>query len=280
MDAHELTLDLLRQNCPKPCRRVLDVGCGSGEFLRQASRMLGARGCGVDPFAPDTQDSEPCFRPLSAEEIRQLPGRFDGIYSAISFHHFREPAPFLKIAAEKLSWFGVLVIVDWKQGTDTGIPERYYSLEQLERFFGGAPVDLLHSGQTSDLIFAVAALSKRRLAAATEDRQSIFQGMLGRAPGHEILELDTQFRWKFLEYRPNPYQKTLQHQKTLDVYAKLQDCQGFLSYRIGKKGVERLQNLGATLFFGSGALDTALDKIREETREFFLQRTQRNKGDR
>jgi len=50
----------------------------------------------------------------------------------------------------------------------------------------------------------------------------------------------------------------MQHLKTLDVYEILCDCGIIISAKIGKKGIERLQERGIKLFFRKGDIKEVL----------------------
>jgi len=110
---------------------VLDVGCGSGEFLRELVELTGARGMGVDPYSPERGEGDLEFRSLPAERIGELKGKFDLVYTVHSLHHFRDVEKFLKGALDVLEDEGQLVIIDWIKGADTGVPEDYFALEEV-----------------------------------------------------------------------------------------------------------------------------------------------------
>jgi len=74
------------------------------------------------------------------------------------------------------------------------------------------------------------------IAVPTNDEVTIFPKMLGMADKMFIYELNGE-KPKLLEKRNNPYAKTQQHLKTLDVYDLLHDCAIIISAHIGKKGI-------------------------------------------
>ncbi len=67
---------------------------------------------------------------MRGEEIAKLNEKFDVIYSVMSLHHM-DASIFLKEAIRTLNDDGKLIIVDWKKGVDTGIPEYYFSLNEV-----------------------------------------------------------------------------------------------------------------------------------------------------
>ena len=73
---------------------------------------------------------------------------------------------------------------------------------------------------------------------------------------------------KLVEKRNNPYAKTQQHQKTLDVYELLHDCAIIISANIGKKGIQRLQERGVKLMYKKGNIQKALQDVTEELKPY------------
>lgn len=103
--------------------RVLDVGCGTGEFERLAhQRFPEARLVGVD-VTPDMlavargkfyDDAQMTF--LLAQAGDDLPfasESFDAVVSCSMLHHVQQPEQLLRESARVLRPGGHLVIVDW-----------------------------------------------------------------------------------------------------------------------------------------------------------------------
>lgn len=118
-------LDLIIAWLP-PGGTVLDVGCGRGQVLAALAER-GVAGMGIDPYA---SNAEHCRR-LRAEEMDQLAERFDLVYAHYALHHFDAPPWFPEKARSVLRPGGVLLIVDWVEGAQTGVPERYFAPQMV-----------------------------------------------------------------------------------------------------------------------------------------------------
>ncbi|MEA3435240.1 MAG: NifB/NifX family molybdenum-iron cluster-binding protein [Thermodesulfobacteriota bacterium] len=104
-----------------------------------------------------------------------------------------------------------------------------------------------------------------KVAIPTSDGINIFSGMLGMAKEMFIYEIKNETQFRLIEKRDNPYESTMQHLKTLDVYEILHDCEIIISAKIGKKGINRLQERGMKLFFRKGNMEQAINNVfREE----------------
>ena len=88
--------------------------------------------------------------------------------------------------------------------------------------------------------------------------------MLGMAKEMFIYEIRDGTPFSLIEKRNNPYESTLQHLKTLDVYEIVNDCEIIISAKIGKKGINRLQERGMKLFFRKGKIQQALNNVFNE----------------
>ena len=102
-----------------------------------------------------------------------------------------------------------------------------------------------------------------KIAIPTNDGVTIFPKMLGMAKTIYIYKIINN-SFIFVEERNNVYEKTMQHLKTLDVYELIKDCEIIISSKIGKKGIERLEDKGLKLFFRKGEIRKALLEIIED----------------
>ncbi len=102
------------------------------------------------------------------------------------------------------------------------------------------------------------------VAVATNDGKTVFPKMLGMAKYFYIYTTTDGARFDLVEKRTNPYETTMQHLKTLDVYAVINDCPVVIAAVVGKKGIERLRERGVRLFFGKGNIEEALTRITHE----------------
>jgi predicted Fe-Mo cluster-binding NifX family protein len=99
------------------------------------------------------------------------------------------------------------------------------------------------------------------IAIPTNDGKTVFPKMLGMAKYFYIFAINETKQFTFVEKRDNPYEKTMQHLKTLDVYVVINDCKIIIAATIGKKGIERLRERGVKLFFKKGEINEALNFI-------------------
>lgn len=262
MEAHELLIKLEKETC-RECDHILEVGSGSGELLRRLARKHNASAIGVDPYISERKEGNIAFKATRAEDIDSLNRRFGLIYTVLSFHHFYDPDKFFEKIKKTLAWNGRFIIVDWKQGTYTGIPEKYFHLSDVTAMVEKQNMKIIDKGTTDDLFYVVGTLTEFFCAAPTADNETLFPKMLGQAPVFHIYSCSDEGNFRLVEKRTNVYAKSLQPQKTFDVYDEINDCQAILSARIGKKGIVRLREKGVKLFFDSGKIQNALLKIRE-----------------
>lgn len=246
------------------CEHILEIGSGSGLLLRELASELHATGCGIDPFSSEHTEGTVRFRPLKAEQLELLTRRFDIVYSVHSLHHFDEVDRALEGIQDVLGWSGCFIMVDWKKGAETGIAERYFSLEEIVQKVKSFNFRIIDHGETSDHFYLAVTLAVKKLAVSTEDGKTIYPKMFGQAPFFDIYKMDNGGN-RFMERRKNIYQETLQHLKTLDVYKEVDDCQALLSRGIGQKGQARLKDKGVRLFFDKEEILPVLNKIRAES---------------
>jgi len=105
---------LARHIGPAARTRVLEVGCGTGEFLHVASRA-GARVTGVEPSTSFQEAASSLYGLEMSGELLHgdsfAPGSFEAVVLLHVFEHLRDPAAFLEIAFRALAPGGWLFIV-------------------------------------------------------------------------------------------------------------------------------------------------------------------------
>ena len=96
----------------KNCRRILEIGSGSGEFIKIAlSHGLSIEGIEINNTAVNNaQNSGLPIRADSIEEIVKSGNQYDGICSFQVLEHVEEPFKFLETAAKALVKKGKLII--------------------------------------------------------------------------------------------------------------------------------------------------------------------------
>jgi len=98
--------------------KLLEAGCGRGEFLRQF-KNLGLDVCGIDR-SPEAQTFLPDI-PVHTSDIEKdgIPfpdAHFDVVYSKSLLEHFKKPERYIKEAARVLKPGGILLtlVPDWE----------------------------------------------------------------------------------------------------------------------------------------------------------------------
>lgn len=141
----------------KPGYKVLEIGCGRCELLRELIGEYSITGVGIDPNAIEEKEERLACISMSGEEISLLREQFDIIFSLHTFHHLSDQNKFLRGAKKTLSPHGELLIVDWKKGTDTGVAEQYFSLSEVRSAISQIGLSELFSGETEHHFYICAA---------------------------------------------------------------------------------------------------------------------------
>lgn len=108
----EIILDNIGNLVPST-GEFLDIGTGSGVFLRAVSKRFGPH---VTLHAQDIHDNEkgtllkiPCFKQFHCGDIREIKEQFDVLSLIHMFEHVLSPIEFLKSAKERLRAQGVVI---------------------------------------------------------------------------------------------------------------------------------------------------------------------------
>ena len=239
-------------NGERSCR-VLDVGCGSGQFLRALlKRKPGLDAVGVDPYGIEGDRGGVRFQRLGAEDIGGMLERFDLVVTSMSLHHFRDVGAFFQAAALAVRWHtGRLLVVDWKKGVDTGIPEDYFHARGIADRLAASGWSVIAHREEQWHFAILARPRKYRFAVALGEDGMVAKGMLGTAPRFGIFDWNDG-EIEEVTVRPNPYEKTRQHLKTLDVAQYLSDASLLVASRIGPRGKERLRARGIRMVLSGG----------------------------
>lgn len=104
-------------------------------------------------------------------------------------------------------------------------------------------------------------MASKLIAVPSNDGTNIFPKMLGLSRYFFIYATTNGKEFTFVEKRINPYEKTFQHLKTLDVYELISDCEVIISALIGKKGIGRLKEKGVKIFIRQGDIQGALNSV-------------------
>ncbi len=130
-EGDKLLIEILKKYIKKG-NSVLEIGAGNCDFLKNIVYKFDVTGYGVDPYIYSLDKEKlKCFK-IKGEDISKLKKRFDIIYLLRSLHHIKNPEVLFNEIKTYLNNNGKLIIVDWKKGTETGIPENYFSLNEVK----------------------------------------------------------------------------------------------------------------------------------------------------
>ena len=221
--------------------RVLEVGCGSGDILHRLTVEKETHSIGIDPAAYSNYDDVVC-KHLSGERISELNEKFDIVYSIHSLHHLSAPMEMLRGALGLLRPGGKVVIIDWKQGAKTGVPEYYFTKDELLSFATETGYFPLHYYTDGDNQILVAVPIKGLRVALAADSGIVKNIIYGRSPTFDIYERDGE--WRLASRRENPIAKENPAGKTFRIIEILKDCHIFVGRSIGNKGNSRTSSSG------------------------------------
>ena len=275
--------------------KILDLGCGSGRNACIMAKYLSDSGeiTGIDVSSiMERQFNEKCAKHQNIKFIRKridlpfsLSEQYDKIFISFVIHGFPHKVrqTVLKNIFTSLKPGGTFFMLDFAEFNMNEMPPLYrfifknieckYAFDFIERdwkqilkgyqfpefeefFFFKNYVRLLKAQK-----FKNDNNDKLKIAIPTDDDVNIFPKMLGIAKYIHIYQIENGTTFKLIEKRNNPYAKTMQHLKTLNVYQLIQDCSVIISAHIGKKGIKRLEKRGMKLIFRKGNIQEALTDV-------------------
>jgi ubiquinone/menaquinone biosynthesis C-methylase UbiE/predicted Fe-Mo cluster-binding NifX family protein len=284
----------------QPNDSILDFGCGTGrnaclmaEYINSGGKITGLdiseimqkqfeKKCRSHPHIRFKRQR--IDRPFTLEE------KYNKVFMSFVFHGFPQEVRkiILENALTHLKEGGTLNILDYSEFEIRSIPFHHrfvfnlvegqckyafdfiqrdwrrilsdYHFEKIEEIFFIKNYIRLLRAEKSDPTEKTHTL----VAIPSNDGITIFPKMLGMAKYMYIYAIEKEGNFKFIEKRTNPYEKTLQHLKTLDVYELIDDCDIILSASIGKNGIERLKEKRMNLFFKKGNIQEALATLIKE----------------
>jgi ubiquinone/menaquinone biosynthesis C-methylase UbiE len=139
-------LDLAASQVPRPAS-ILDVGCGTGRLLRTASqRFPAARLEGVDAAAQMVEQATRLLaagapihvQQATAEALPFADGRFDLVFSTMTFHHWADQKKGVSEVARVLAPNGRWLLADF---VGQGLVRTVTQLLRLHRFFDRKGLD-------------------------------------------------------------------------------------------------------------------------------------------
>lgn len=152
-----------------PGDRVLNVGCGTGEFERRILEQFPHQVMAGIDLSPEmvaiaqakcTAYPQVSFQVARADALPFADGTFDRVVSSSAFHYFRDPVQALREMARVLHPQGEIIILDWCKNylvcqvydwvlkwTDPAY-EQCYREAEFHRFFGQAHLTLRETARS------------------------------------------------------------------------------------------------------------------------------------
>jgi ubiquinone/menaquinone biosynthesis C-methylase UbiE/predicted Fe-Mo cluster-binding NifX family protein len=285
--------------------KILDLGCGTGRNACIMAKYLSAGGkiigMDVSPLM-ESQFNKKCAEHQNITFIRQridllfsLSEQFDKVVISFVIHGFPHEVrqTVLKNVFNHLKPGGTFFMLDFAEFNLNEMPPFYrfifksieckyafdfikrdwkqilasYSFSGFEEFLFFKNYVRLLKAKKLDINLDINEANSVKIAVPTNDGINIFPKMLGMAKKIFIYEIENGVQFKLIEKRTNPYEKTMQHLKTLDVYELIDDCSIIISSRIGKKGITRLRERGMKLFFRKGNIQQAVADVTKKLKK-------------
>lgn len=175
----------LRRRAPRPCRAVLDAGCGTGGFLRHLERAwagLDLAGVDLHPEALRIASAR-CGARILRASVEALPfpdETFDALVSAdVLYHADVDPETALRECRRCLRPSGVLVLhvpaYEWMRSYhDTRVHTgRRFTARRVRRLLAGAGLSVLEWTYWNTLLFPAAVMRRKLLGGIRPDTSDV-----------------------------------------------------------------------------------------------------------
>ena len=164
-----------------PWGSFLDVCCGDGKLVNRVAADFGMPAFGADRdamalrWARSSRPSmgfggrQPQFAAMDAEALGFKSETFTWVSCVHSLHHTAHPDVALAEMRRVLKPEGHLLLVDWQEGAQTGVPERYFPENEIRNLVedAGFTIETMRTMDQQYFILGTAALA----APANEDEK-------------------------------------------------------------------------------------------------------------
>lgn len=164
-----------------PWGAFLDVCCGDGKLVNRVAADFGMPAFGVDRDATALRwarssrppmafgGRQPQFAAMDAEALGLKGESFSWVACVHSLHHTAHPDVALAEMRRILKPEGHLLLVDWQEGAQTGVPERYFPESEIRDLVenAGFTIETFRTMDQQYFILGTAQLA----APATEDEK-------------------------------------------------------------------------------------------------------------
>ena len=210
---------------------------------------------GVDPYAGYGISKKWDCYPIAGENVDSIKEKFNLIYSVHSFHHLSSPVKFLRAARKILATGGIVVVIDWKYGAITGVPEKYFTEQELKSFFiDSGFLPLSYWLEDDDQIIIGAPRNNLQIAVAS-DGNIVPRTIFGRSLLYDIFCSENE-KIEKIETIKNPIADKNPAGKTYEIIKLLHKCQILIGTSIGKKGERRVEKSGKLFVRTKAGIDT------------------------
>jgi len=148
--------------------KILEIGCGSGNFLLSlAESYKDSQFFGIDisdwsiSYAQELANRRDLqniqFSSGNMESLKFDDEFFDMVFAIKSFHHSFNPQKASNEAYRVLCKSGIFVLIEWAEWAQTGVPEHYFSEQELREILQRSGFQIVEFTIIDDEYFVVAS---------------------------------------------------------------------------------------------------------------------------